>query len=178
MPRKIVQRFLPDPHRLKESRFLQFFGPLIEDPYLFHINRKSISLSFFIGLFCAYLPIPGQFLVAASLALWWRSNLPLALSLIWITNPVTIAPMFLLSYSLGNLLLGREGQLNGIELSWEWMSSLGSELLPLVLGSLVCGLILGLTGYFLIRYLWRLKVIDNWEKRAAKRLAKKQNIDV
>ena len=172
MPKKIAQRFLPNPHRLKESRLLQMLGPLIEDPYLFHINRKSISLSFFIGLFCAYLPIPGQFLVATGLALWWRANLPLAVSLIWITNPATIAPMFLLSYSLGNLLLVREGQLSSIELSWEWMGSLGSELLPLVLGSIICGLTLGLTGYFLIRALWRWKVIDNWQKRAAKRSLK------
>ena len=149
-------------------------GPLIDDPYLFHINRRSISLSFFIGLFCCYLPVPGHTFIAALLALKWRSNLPVALALIWISNPLTIAPMFLLSYSLGNMLLMREGQLSSIQLSWEWMAAQGGgELLALVTGSLVCGLVLGLTGYLLINYLWRLKVIDNWEKRASARALKR-----
>ena len=174
MPRKIARRFLPDPRKISESKILKLLGPLIEDPYLFHINRRSISLSFFIGLFCCYLPVPGHTFFAALMALKWRSNLPLAVALIWISNPVTAAPMFLLSYSIGNFLLLREGQVKTIQLSWEWMAVQGPiELFALVLGSLICGLMLGLAGYIIINYLWRFKVIDNWEKRARARALKR-----
>ena len=174
MPRKIVQRWLPDPQKIAKSRLLKRFGLLVEDPYLFHINRRSISLSAFIGLFCSYLPVPGQMVIAAFMALKWRSNMPLAVVLIWVSNPITIAPMFLLSYSLGNFLLLREGKLTTIQLNWDWMVNQGgSELLALILGSLVCGLVLGLAGYFTVNYLWRFKVVDNWEKRKRLRAIKK-----
>ena len=74
MPRKTLRRWLPDPHKIVDSRAIRWMGPLLRDPNLFHINRTSISASFFIGLFCAFLPIPGQTLIAALLALFFRTN--------------------------------------------------------------------------------------------------------
>lgn len=174
MPKKIFSRWLPAPYKVVQYPLLRWLGPAINDPNLFHINRTSISLSFFIGLFCAYLPIPGQTIIAALLALWWRTNLPLAAALIWISNPITIAPMFYLSYQLGNFILGApESSGLAIELSWDWMVEQGAGiLLPLLIGSLICGLTLGLTGYFVIRYLWRWKVINKWEERKLARQKK------
>lgn len=150
-------------------------GPLLRDPNLFHINRVSIASSFFIGLFCAFLPVPGQMFIAAFLALLFRTNLPVAVSLIWISNPLTIAPMFLFSYSIGVLLLGHQETQFTIELSWEWASAQGSAIwLPLITGSLICGLVSGITGYLTILYLWRWKVIKNWEQRKRNRLGRQQ----
>jgi len=51
---------------------------LIHDPNLFHINRHSLSAGVFVGLFIAFLPIPGQVLVAAFMAWKLRCNLPIA----------------------------------------------------------------------------------------------------
>ena len=170
MPRKILRRWLPDPHKIVESRAIRWMGPLLRDPNLFHINRTSISASFFIGLFCAFLPIPGQTIVAALLALLFRTNLPLAMALIWISNPLTIPPMFLFSYSVGIVLLGREIAPFNIELTWDWAIAQGEAIwLPLLLGSLLCGLISGCLGYLTIHQLWRWKVIKNWEERKRKR---------
>jgi uncharacterized protein (DUF2062 family) len=148
-------------------------GPLFKDPNLFHINRTSISASFFIGLFCAFLPIPGQTIIAALLALLFRTNLPLAMALIWISNPFTIPPMFLFSYSVGVLLIGQDFIPFHIELTWDWAISQGEAIwLPLLTGSLVCGLLCGGLSYIIIHQLWRWRVIKNWEARNKKRRKK------
>jgi uncharacterized protein len=166
MPKKILRRWLPDPHKIIESRAIRWMGPLIRDPNLFHINRASISASFFIGLFCAFLPIPGQALVAAVLALLFRTNLPVAMALIWVSNPLTFAPIFLFSYRVGIWLLDQEIMPINIELSWDWAIAQGGVIWPpLLIGSLFCGLVSGAIGYVVIRRLWRWKVIKNWEAR-------------
>jgi uncharacterized protein (DUF2062 family) len=141
-------------------------GPLIKDPNLFHINRASISASLFIGLFCAFLPIPGQTIVAAALALLFRTNLPVAMALIWVSNPLTFPPIFLFSYRVGIWLLDQTVTPINIELSWDWAVAQGSAIwLPLLTGSLFCGLVSGAIGYAVIHRLWRWKVIKNWEAR-------------
>ncbi len=181
MPRKIFRRWLPDPQRITNHRGLRWLGPAIADPYLFHINRTSVSKSFLIGVFCCYLPLPGQTLIAALLALSFRSNLPLAVALIWISNPVTMPAMFYLSYKFGTWVLGTPESSNfNFELSWDWVVAQGSNIiLPLFTGSLIFGLVLGLSSFFVIRYLWRWKVIKNWEKRKAFRLQRReQNLGV
>lgn len=173
MPKKLFRQLLPNPAQLAQKPAFKWLAPLLSDPYLFHINRRSVSLSFFIGLFCAYLPIPGQMFVSALLALWWRSNLPVAVALIWVTNPVTIPPMFYLSYKLGGLLLGAQHTGVAIQLEWAWFAEQGAAiLLPLLLGSLICGLALGGLGYAVIRLLWRWQVIKNWEKRKQTRFTR------
>ena len=43
MPRKTLRRWLPDPHKIVESRAIHWMGPLFKDPNLFHINRTSIG---------------------------------------------------------------------------------------------------------------------------------------
>lgn len=150
-------------------------GPLFRDPNLFHINRTSISASFFIGIFCAFLPIPGQTIVAALLALLFRTNLPVAMALIWVSNPLTFTPIFLFSYGVGVLLLGQEAITFSIELSWDWAISQSEAIwLPLLTGSLLCGLVFGGITYLVIRYLWRWKVIKNWDARNKKRLERNQ----
>lgn len=156
-------------------RPIRWMGPLLRDPNLFHINRYSIASSFFIGLFCCYLPLPGHTLFAALLALLFRTNLPVAITLIWISNPLTIPPMFLFSYSVGAWLLGNPETHFTIELSWEWIAAQGSAIwLPLLTGSLICGLVLGALGYLTILYLWRWKVIKNWERRKQTRQNRQQ----
>ena len=44
-------------------------------------------MAFFVGLFVAFMPIPGQTIAAAVLAVLLRCNLPLSVGLVFVTNP-------------------------------------------------------------------------------------------
>lgn len=149
-----------------ERPSLRWCRPLVRDPDLLHLNRHSVSLAVAIGVFCAFLPLPGQTFIALFFSLWMRANLPISISLIWISNPLTIPPIFFVTYKIGSLLLGTKHTTFSIALTWDWFSHAGhSILLPLLTGSLLCGLVLAVSGYFFIRYLWRWRVIKNWEER-------------
>ena len=166
MPRKTIRRFLPDLKGILNRPSMRWISALPQDPNLLHLNRHSVSLAVFIGIFCAFIPIPIQTLLVIGLCFWWGANLPIAIVIIWLSNPLTIPPMFYLTYKLGSSILGTEVNSLSFSLSWEWFSQLGVDiLLPLFVGSLLSGILLASAGYFFILFLWRWKVIRNWEKR-------------
>lgn len=76
------------------SAVAPFMAPLIADPGLWQLTRRSVANAFSVGLFCAMLPIPCQMVAAALGARLTRCNLALAVGLVWITNPLTM-PLFL-----------------------------------------------------------------------------------
>ncbi|MBT7564447.1 MAG: DUF2062 domain-containing protein [Porticoccaceae bacterium] len=175
MPRKTIRRFLPDIRELLNRPSLGWIRSLPQDPNLLHLNRHSVSLAVFIGIFCAFVPIPIQTLMVIAMCFWQGANLPLAMVIIWMSNPLTIPPMFYLTYKLGSYILGTTLGDFSVTLSWEWFSQLGSEiLLPLFVGSLLAGTVLASIGYFFVLFLWRWKVIKDWEHRKDIRQAKKQ----
>jgi len=47
-------------------------------------------------------------------------------------------------------------------------------LLPLFVGSLLCGTLLASVGYFFVLFLWRWRVIRNWEQRKDARQGSKR----
>jgi len=175
MPRKTIRRFLPEMSELLNRPSLGWIRSLPQDPNLLHLNRHSVSLAVFIGIFCAFVPIPIQTLMVIAICFWLGANLPLAMVIIWMSNPLTIPPMFYLTYKLGSYILGTTLGDFSVTLSWEWFSQLGSEiLLPLFVGSILAGTVLASIGYFFVLFLWRWKVIKDWEHRKDLRQAKKQ----
>lgn len=172
MPKKLFKRFIPTISSVKTNPGLKFLGPLLNDPNLFHLNRYSVSMASLMGVFCAFLPIPGQMAVAAVLALAVRCNLPIAVALVWITNPVTIAPIFYSTYKLGTWLLEVPVTHSATKLiSWETLDNMNLVAIwkPLIVGSLCAGSLFSLISYFLVRYIWRFYVIFQWKNRKEKR---------
>jgi len=173
MPKHTLKQLVPSPARIRKIKALGIFGEWIYQPNLWHINRYSASMAFFVGLFVAFVPLPGQMLIAALLAILMRCNLPLSVSLIWITNPLTMPAIFFLAYKVGALLIDVPVKFVKFHLSWEWVtSSLVAIWEPFLLGCLVCGLFFGSLGYFVISMLWRWRVVSHWKARAAKRRAR------
>lgn len=170
MPKKWLRRHLPSYETLGESGVLRPVSKYLREPELWHLHRRSVSGAAFIGLFCAFLPLPFQSLIAAALAILTRCNLPLSAALVWITNPLTIPPMFYFAYRLGAWLLGINVEVSAIELSWEWLTSQFETIArPLLVGSLVCGWVTGITAYALVRVSWRLHVLQRWQERRERR---------
>ncbi|MFT5083995.1 MAG: hypothetical protein ACI9Y1_002047 [Lentisphaeria bacterium] len=173
MPRKIFKRYSPDPHKLRKIPALKIFGVLLHDPNLFHLNRHSVSMAFFVGLFIAFLPIPFQLPIAAFGAVLFRCNLPITVTLIWVSNPITIPFIVFLCYKFGATLLHIPEKDLSFELSLAWFQS---EFLiiwqPLLLGCFLASLFFGCSGYVTIQWIWRWHVVKRWEKRKLRRLQK------
>ena len=171
MPRKLIKKFMPDERKLKSNRYLSWLGSHIHDPNLWHLSRKSVSKAFFVGLFCAFIPLPSQMLIAAVIALFVRSNLPISVSLVWLTNPITIPPMFYFAYWIGTLILGVDVVAIDFELSMAWIKTeLDHIWLPLLVGSMVCGIVSGSLGYFLMQRFWVWHVNKSWRNRKKRKL--------
>lgn len=170
MLRKFLRRWSPDPEKIQKIKGLGWLKPFLRDPYLFHMNRRSVSLAFFVGVFCAFLPIPGQTLTAALLALWWRANLPISMMLIWLTNPITMPAILYANYELGRRILGKERLAFNFEMSFNWLMTEAQAIWwPLLTGSLIVGLVTGSLAWLGIRLLWQWQVVRSWEIRKLNR---------
>ncbi len=167
MPKKFFKRWMPDNEKLRAHPHLnKVFGKLLHDPNLLHLNRRSVSGAFFVGLFMAFVPFPTQMIFAAGVAIWLRVNLPISVGLVWITNPITIPPMFYFAYKVGAWTLNSPLTDWHFELSWEWLSTeLASKWEPFLLGCLICALVSGTTGFLLMRLIWRIAIGLQWVAR-------------
>jgi uncharacterized protein (DUF2062 family) len=172
MPRKLIKKFMPDERKLKANRYLSWLGSHIHDPNLWHLTRKSVSRAFFVGLFCAFIPLPSQMLIAAVASLFMRSNLPISVSLVWLTNPLTIPPMFYFAYWVGTLIIGVDVVAIDFELSFHWLKAeLDHIWLPLIVGSLVCSIVSGTLGYLLMQRFWVWHVNKSWRNRKGRKFS-------
>lgn len=175
MPRKLFKRYAPDPNSIRSHHSLQWLGSSLESPNIWHMNKQSVARAFFIGLFVAFLPVPMQMVLAALGSLWVHANLPISVALVWITNPLTFAPMFFFAYKVGAAVLQietniRESALSGSNIT-EQLSLIWQ---PLLLGSLICGLCSGLIAYIVIGQVWRWHVSKQWQQRKLKHRRKRK----
>jgi uncharacterized protein len=170
MPKKFLQKIVPSHARIRSIKALHVLGDWIYDGNLWHINRYSASMAFFVGLFVAFIPTPGQSFIAATLAVLLRCNLPLSVGLVFLTNPVTMPPLFYVAYKIGALIIDVPVAATEFELNTRWLrSSLGSMWRPFLMGCLICGLFFGSVGYVLVNQLWRWRVARQWRARKRER---------
>ena len=174
MPRRLLKRLMPDHTKVREHRHLnRWLGKRLHDPNLWHLNRYSVSSAMAVGLFAAFIPLPIQILISAVLAVVFRANLPIAVGLTFITNPLTMAPIFYVAYKLGAWLLHIQAQVIDFEVSLEWFeNSLAQIWQPLLLGIVLLALSSAALGYAVVRVLWRMMVIRSWRRRKQRRMGK------
>ncbi len=157
---------MPDSEKLKQQKSLQFLGDRLHEPNLWHLNRRSVALAFAIGLFAAWIPTPGQMVIAAVAAFYFGANLPISVALVWLTNPLTMPPMFYFAYILGLWLLGKDSPDVNFEFSIDnIMSSLGEIGGPFLFGCMILAIISSTIGYFGIQFFWQYHVKKKWKLR-------------
>ena len=151
---------------MREHRYLRVMGRILHDPEIFHLTRHSTAGGLATGLFCAFAPFPGHMLLAAAAAIVLRVNLPIAVVVTWITNPITVPPIFYFAYRTGSFVLNRPPQ--AITFAWdlEWFNSTFAMIWPsLVTGCLLFAVVSAMLGYWTVILCWRLAVIRKLRAR-------------
>jgi len=184
MVRQQLRKYLPSRDSLRQNRYFQRYGTFLHHPNLWHLNRRSVSGGFAVGLFSGLVPGPLQMLTAALLAVPLRVNLPVALATTLYTNPFTIGPLYLLAYAYGRLLVGGDGEtvhapaFDWLNL-WAWIEAYAAWTLsmgkPLLIGLIALALTLAAAGWLVAQVAWRVHVTLAWRRRANRRKALRTN---
>ena len=174
MPRKLLKKYLPNHKEIKENKYLSIFGSLLHASELWHFSRHSIAKAFAVGLFCAWVPVPFQMVLAAGGAILFRANLPMSIALVWITNPLTMPPMFYAAYKVGAAVMGVGEVPFEMELTLDWLIN-GTLLIwqPFLLGCFIVGVVSAVSGYFGIQLFWRWRVMKSWKNRKHAKVSRK-----
>ncbi len=159
MPRRFFRKFAFKRHQMSQQWFLTPFRHLLHDHRLWGMQRRWIVPAFATGLFVAFLPFPGHTLLAALLALGMRINIPVAAVTTWVSNPVTMGPIYYFAYRLGARLLDMPPQPFNFELSLDWVTHTFVNIWqPMLLGSVLLGCGAALLGYVGLDILWRISI--------------------
>lgn len=149
------------PHRYIARRAKRFFLYRV-----LHVDDTPhrIALGVAIGMWAAWMPIVGiQMIVTVILAFALRANKIVGLPWLWISNPATMAPIYIGEYYLGRALLGGDWPeprfieaLHADDGGWAkltaWLQATGEVAWPLFLGGFVLGVLFGVPTYFIIRW--------------------------
>ncbi|MCD6499556.1 MAG: DUF2062 domain-containing protein [Deltaproteobacteria bacterium] len=70
-------------------------------------SPHAVALGFAIGVFVAFTPTVGfQMVIGATIAHFLKANRVIAAALAWITNPITVAPIYYFNYRVGLFFVG------------------------------------------------------------------------
>lgn len=173
MPRRFFRKFNVKRDRVHGQWYMAPFRHLLHDHRLWTVRRRNVVPAFALGVFIAFLPMPGHMLSAALLALAFRVHIPVAVLTTLISNPLTMGPLYYLCYKFGQILLRLEPVPFNFELSFAW---LGGQFLviwqPLVLGCLLLGSMAASVAYIGLDIFWRASIADYLAKRRAKKAAR------
>jgi len=160
---RLVKKWLkPLPRRSNVHRYpvLKWFGQSAKKrSYLWSFRSREMIAAIYLGLVVALMPLVGvQMLVVSLLAIFLvRANLPVLIGLQWISNPLTMGPIYYADYQIGMAfleLVGLEFEVNPILLpdydwahfKWRDLEGLVDTFPPMMLGGLVLGSFTGVIG--------------------------------
>jgi len=131
-------------------------------------NRKMISRGVLLGLFIAFIPMPMQMAAVLLFMPFFRFNVPIALAMCWLSNPVTMPPMYYMEYLTGSFLLGIEPE--PVEMTLEWFkNNLDAIFIPLYFGTAIYSIFGSLSAYWLVNHFWRDSVHKEKKRKNKKR---------
>ena len=153
------------PHRYIAKRLKRFFIYRV-----LHVDDTPhrIALGVAIGIFVTWTPTIGfQMALTVALAALFRANKLVGVPFVWLSNPLTLVPVYYPSFCLGAWMLGRESTgddfISALAKAatftgswWErvqnWWTATVEFFGPLWLGSIPVALSLGLITYILVYY--------------------------
>lgn len=139
---------------------------------VFSFTRHPLAKGIAFGLFCGMIPGPLQVLGASVMCILFRGNIIAGVVATFLTNPLTIIPLYVVAFHLGAAVLpgvhsiapwsGGQGGASFFEALMTWVKAMGW---PLVVGLPILALMFACTGYVITQFLWLQPVL-----RRAKRM--------
>ena len=160
MPRRLLQKFIPNPASLRDRWFLRPFGDRLSDPQLWTLHRRGVTAGFGAGLAICFMPLPVHLPLATLVAVTWRINFPTIIATTLLVNPLTMVPIYYCAYRVGAAMSGAPVRRFGFRLSWDWLQhGLGPMWKPFLIGCLVCAVVCGICGWLALEFIWRRQVL-------------------
>ena len=141
----------------KHKKLRDFIKKYKIPPEYLSTSRRMISRAVLIGLFIAFIPMPMQMAAVLLFVPFVKFNVPVALAMCWLSNPVTMPPMYYMEYLTGSFLLGMQPE--PVQMTLEWFkNNLDNIFIPLYFGTAVYSIFGSLLAYFAVNYFWKLSV--------------------
>ena len=187
MPKKFLRRILPNQESIQKFEVSRRFTSRLDLPEIWLIQREKIAVGLAIGVFCGMIPGPLQMISAIALTLYLRVNLPMALIGTFLTNPLTIVPIYMLAYAIGQSALGSTDwrQLPEMPVTdWTspavametWISWLGGLGMPWLIGMLLLAAAFSALAYCAVQLIWRVHQHLTMNRRRSQRLQRQASL--
>jgi uncharacterized protein len=168
-------RAMPTRESIEAISWLRPVSHRVLLPELWRFTRRSVPRGVGLGLFVGiFLMLPGvQVAGAALLALPFRANVPIAVAMTLLSNPLTTPFILLSALWVGNRLPGMHADMHALAAMQASEASFGayvrwffSDAAPaLVCGLAVIAVVVTLVGYGLAGLLWRWWIGHKWRRR-------------
>jgi hypothetical protein len=120
-------------------------------------TRKMITRGVTLGLFIAFIPMPMQMAAVLLFMPFFRFNVPIAIAMVWITNPFTMPPIYVVEYYTGSFFLGTE--ITDVQMTLGWFQdNINDIFVPLYTGALFYSITSSFSAYWLVDHFWKSSV--------------------
>ncbi len=163
-------RLLKHPRLLKASASRRWFARHFLDKRVWKPTQHTLAGGVAVGLLVSMQLLPMQMPAAAILAAVFRVNIPVAIVMCWLSNPVTIPALVPLEYALGKWVLSWISSVPATPFPRELPHSLAESWLTLkehapvmLFGGLLLGGALAPLGYAVAFASW--SGLQSWRRR-------------
>ena len=126
-------------------------------------SRRMITRGVVLGLFIAFIPMPMQMAAVLLFMPFFKFNVPIAIAMVWITNPITMPFIYVVEYYTGSFFLGME--IGEVHMSLEWFTdNIDDIFIPLYAGAIFYSITFASSAYWLVHHFWKSSVHKDRKK--------------
>ncbi len=166
---------MPTRESIESNRFLKPVAHRVLRPELWRFTRRSVPRGVALGMVTGILFPVAQIPFSAVLALPVRANIPVAVAMTFITNPLTTPFIWVAAYWIGDAVLHYDAQVGNpiaeqVAANASWLHWFVSEAGPsTIVGLFVITVALAVIGYFASMLGWRWWIGRKWRRRGHKK---------
>jgi uncharacterized protein (DUF2062 family) len=149
--KEFYHKYLPRQSHLKDTLLHRIIGERLFDEALWIPEKRSIIYAVSMGIFVAFTPTIGiQMAIAGICAFFMRCNIPTAILMVWISNPVTAIPIYSMEIKIGFIVLGNGEGFKAIHS----LNDICYYIEPLIIGTIIVSTVLAGAAFILTSLLW------------------------